>query len=134
MLGSEWSRLAAATAVLLCRRHRRRRRCPFSKDASSPLGAGDVFSGSTRGAGRGQPPTASESAWVSAGHPVGISLVAAPSSSGWSSSGRDGQGAPLGAEEGFATAYRLFCKPQEGLGGYEKLSLCTPPSHWLKRE
>lgn len=39
-------------------------RCPFSKDASSPPGAGDVFSGSTRGAGRGQPPTASESAWV----------------------------------------------------------------------
>lgn len=54
---------------------------------------------------------------------MGISLAAAPSSSGWSSSVRDGQGVPLGADEGFATAYRLFRKPQEGLGGYGKLSL-----------
>lgn len=90
--------------------------------------------GSTRGAGRGQPPTASESSWVSAGHPVGISLAAAPSSSGWSSSGRDGQGAPMGAEEGFVSAYRLFCKPLEGLEEYEKLSLSTSPRHRLKRE
>lgn len=66
----------------------------------------------------------------SAGHPVGIRQAAAPSSSGWSSSGKR-QGAPLEAEERLASAYRLFCKPLKGVrarrwvGGCEKLPLCT---------